>query len=403
MNSNKLGKAVTLLLALFFITYTLYQTFRFFFSHYQTENAYSFKVARVYTTDGIIIRDEHTLEGTSDGSIRYILPEGGKFIGTTPVAVRYSSEEAAEAAKLAELQRQERDVLEKAQTAVKSSYKPDIASLNDNIYTDLRKLALENNLGMVEDTRKLRLSLTENICKIQTTVDSTVNYDSKISKLNEAITDGESGTPITTGHTGYFSRFSDGKEDIFTPDMLESLTIEQLNQLIAQDYPYNPNAFGKAVTSYNWYYVTTVPISEMELFQPGVKMTLSFVGNDENSTVSGWVKSITEDKASNRALLVIQSDDISPDTVSRRTATVKLGFDDYRGVRFSKKALRISDGIKGIYVIGKSSIQFKRVDIIYTGTDFYLSKLDYDSNTYLNIFDEIIVEGTNLYDGKPLE
>ncbi|MEG0541903.1 MAG: HlyD family efflux transporter periplasmic adaptor subunit, partial [Angelakisella sp.] len=104
-----------------------------------------------------------------------------------------------------------------------------------------------------------------------------------------------------------------------------------------------------------------------------------------------------------RALLVIQSDDISPDTVARRTATVKLGFDDYKGIRFSKKALRIQDGVKGVFVRGKSAIEFKKVEIVYTGKDFYLSKLDYNSDVYLNIFDEIIVEGTDIYDGKPLE
>ena len=48
------------------------------------------------------------------------------------------------------------------------------------------------------------------------------------------------------------------------------------------------------------------------------------------------------------------------------------------------------------------SVQFKKVAIIYTGTDYYLCRTQYDSTDQLNLFDEVIVEGTDLYDGKPL-
>ena len=103
------------------------------------------------------------------------------------------------------------------------------------------------------------------------------------------------------------------------------------------------------------------------------------------------------------AVVIIRSDEISADTVSRRTATIKVGFSNYEGIRFSKKALRIVEDQKGVYIKSGYDVKFRLVDIVYTGKDFYLSRMEYNSESYLNMFEEVIVEGTDLYDGKPLQ
>ncbi len=45
----------------------------------------------------------------------------------------------------------------------------------------------------------------------------------------------------------------------------------------------------------------------------------------------------------------------------------------------------------------------KKVDILYTGLDYYLCQIQYGSSDQLSLFDEVIVEGTDLYDGKPID
>ena len=105
---------------------------------------------------------------------------------------------------------------------------------------------------------------------------------------------------------------------------------------------------------------------------------------------------------SGEALVVVQSSCITADAVSHRTANVKLSLQNYKGLRISHKALRIVDGEKGVYVRSGYSVRFKKVDIIYTGPDYYLCKTQYGSTDQLNLFDDVIVEGTDLYDGKPI-
>ncbi|MEG1687427.1 MAG: HlyD family efflux transporter periplasmic adaptor subunit [Angelakisella sp.] len=384
--------------------YAAYQTFRFIFSNYTTENAYGFEVARVYTTSGVLIRDEAPIDKAADETIRYTLDEAGKFISTTQIALSYSDKEAADKARNLERLKEEQRMLTDILLSIHSKTKPDIVTLSDQIYSTLRSLTINTTVDKAKDTEQIRLQLIGDISRIQAAVNSTsVNCEERLDELAKQIEAIEPGIPITVNDDGYFSRFVDGYEQQFTPALLDTIRISQLDTALGQNYPYQSESFGKIIHGYTWYYVTTIPLSEAQLFQPGTAMTITFAGSDEQRPIGGWVQSITEDSASKRAMLVIESDAMSVDTVSRRTATVKLGFDDFKGIRFSKKAMRIQDGVKGVYVKGKSAIRFKKVNIVYTGTDFYLSKLDYDSEEYLNIFDVIIVEGTNLYDGKTLE
>lgn len=400
--SNTLSKITALAIALFFISYAGYQTFRFFFTTYTTENAYIFEVARVYTTQGVLVREEKELTQGYNGVIRYTVPEGGKIITTTPIAELYSNSEDLSKAEQSELILQEKNLLDKLEQSKSSSIKKDLGYLNDNILTTLRGHGFATSTGKVLKTQETRLNLIDNITRSQIGVGNKVDFSQRQLELTENYKTPSSIKTISGGDRGYFSRFVDGYEDDYTIDMIDDITFEEYDQMMGVDYTYDQTKLGKCINNHNWYYVTTVPAEESLLFQPGTKMEINFVGSDE-LPISGWVKSIQEDRQRGEALLVIQSNDINSETVSRRKATIQLGFDDYKGIRFSKKALRIQDGKKGVFVKGKSSIVFKEVDIVYTGKDFYLSRLDYNSDINLNIFDEIIVEGSNLYHGKVLE
>ena len=401
MNSV-LGKFMTVMIALFLVSYAGYQTFRYFYTGYKTENAYRFEVARSYNTHGILLRDETVLEQQTNGVVRYALEEGHKFIPDTPIAAVYSSQEAAEAAEKREALEREAQVLRSVRDSTNPNELAQLSLLNNDISVTLRQLTANESLGIVADPEKSRLDVLEAAGRRQLITGEAGDLEGRILQLEQQMPQVEQPTWIYADRIGYFSRFVDHCEEQFSPVMLEELDGDTVRQLSEQEYPYDTQAFGKCVNDYQWYYLTVIPLEDAEMFQEGADLTITFV-DSTGDPVSGWVEQVKEEKEKNQAVLVIASTDVSADTVSRRTASVKLGFSDYQGVRFSRQALRIQDGKKGVFVKGTSTVRFKQVDIVYTGKDFYLSKLDYSSDIYLNIFDVIIVEGTDLYDGKPLE
>ena len=130
-------------------------------------------------------------------------------------------------------------------------------------------------------------------------------------------------------------------------------------------------------------------------------MELDFIGSGEPAGPGKVVRLHQEENG--EALVVIRSTSVNADTVSHRTASVKVSFQNYKGLRIAQKALRIVNGEKGVYIRSGYSVRFKKVDILYTGPDYYLCRVQYGSTDQLNLFDEVIVEGTDLYDGKPID
>ena len=139
MNSV-LGKFMTVMIALFLVSYAGYQTFRYFYTGYKTENAYRFEVARSYNTHGILLRDETVLEQQTNGVVRYALEEGHKFIPDPPIAAVYSSQEAAEAAEKREALEREAQVLRSVRDSTNPNELAQLSLLNNDISVTLRQL-----------------------------------------------------------------------------------------------------------------------------------------------------------------------------------------------------------------------------------------------------------------------
>lgn len=395
---------ISVVLVLFLLVYAGWQTYRFFFAGYKTEAAAGFEVARAVTTKGILIRTEEPLEKDVSGVVHYVAEEGKKFISSTPLAEVYGSQEEADAADRRARLEEERDLLKGIRESTSTEQVQDLEILSGDISTALSRLTRSSCYADLSEARDIRMTLTEKFTRRQLITGEAKPRDleDREAELEAQMPSLPAASRVYSARTGYFSRFVDNNEYMFVPEMLENLNSATIRELASQEYPYDDTAFGKSVTSFTWHYATTVTLEEAVMFTPGGQVSLTFVGGS-HTPVTGTVERVEEEKENGCAVIIIRSDEISADTVSRRTATIKVGFSNYEGIRFSKKALRIVEDQKGVYIKSGYDVKFRLVDIVYTGKDFYLSRMEYNSESYLNMFEEVIVEGTDLYDGKPLQ
>ena len=81
----------------------------------------------------------------------------------------------------------------------------------------------------------------------------------------------------------------------------------------------------------------------------------------------------------------------------------KVVVNSYGGLRVSRKALRYNDeGAQGVYVIRGQSLAFKYVDVVYWGKDYVICSGDVKDD-YLMMYDQVVTEGKDLYDGKVIK
>jgi len=259
---------------------------------------------------------------------------------------------------------------------------------------------LEEGEKFRSDTPIAHMALVEKIGRQQLATGQSTGFGERIRELQEQLTGNSGGRNLYSPQIGYFSRYVDGYEGVYTPDMLDQLDAASLGELLDRDYRSDPESFGKSVTDFTWYYAALVPKESAEFFYEGARVTMTFNGSGEQ-TVPGKVIQVKTGE-NGATMAVIQSTSVTADTVSHRTAGVRVDFSSYKGLRIPRKALRILDGQKGVYVKSGYSVRFKTVDILYTGSDYYLCRTQYSSSSQLSFLDEVIVEGTDLYDGKPI-
>ena len=121
---------------------------------------------------------------------------------------------------------------------------------------------------------------------------------------------------------------------------------------------------------------------------------------DKLKEIPAKVEKIVQDESSENAVVIFSCDYISGELLKLRSHSAEIIFKQINGLRIPEKALRMVNGQSGVYILKKTVVRYKTVEILYKGVGYYVVKWDsYDSDA-IQLFDEVFVEGKDLYEGK---
>lgn len=216
-------------------------------------------------------------------------------------------------------------------------------------------------------------------------------------------------TQVHAPVTGAFTARIDGLEDKLTPEALNEITSEYLKELdrLSAEARVSEKAqqgqpIGKIVDNYGWNIAALVPFDEAEGLEVGDTINMRFpdVGIE---TVAGTISRITPEK-SGRVIMVVSTNKYVDMIYSSSRVNVEFIKNYYDGYRIPAKSLRMTDGRMGVYVIRSGKARFITVDLLYNGRDWIVvsdkSGDTVDGKSALKLYDELIVSGNELYDGK---
>ena len=159
---------------------------------------------------------------------------------------------------------------------------------------------------------------------------------------------------------------------------------------------------GKIITQFNWYLVCIVNEADADTLSVGGNVKVFFPDmSDEALTMRLKAKNLSEDGT---AALVLSSNLMNARLASLRMENVRIRVEEYSGYAVNKKAVRTiknADGEEetGVFIQLGNIARFRKIEIIYSDENIVLVS-NSDQNGYLRLYDEIITEGTDLYDGK---
>lgn len=382
-------------LSLFIMITVFSQISMQFGDDYVTETAVIYSSAEKVTLQGIYVRNETVINSRVNGVISYTCRDGSKVANGSVVAYTYASENDILVNQQIEKLKAEVELLESAQNPGTTAV-VEPAFISDQIdeqYQTIAFLIAENDLESLDAERRKLQTLMD---IYQIVINEETDFNSAIDNINSRIDElekrrREPSGMVSAENAGYFIGHTDGFESKLSPDTIDSLTADEIKNIIAESRKDNGgSSIGKIVDGYEWKMVGLVD-PRITDFRVGNSVTVKFSSTPD--TVTAVIDSITETDDPSESIIVLACDELTYNLVQRRAERVEIILNDYKGIKVPRNAIRFNkDNEKGVYILLGQRIAFKKINPIYECDEYLLSQITSDSD-YISVYDDIITEG----------
>lgn len=405
-------RAIMLLLFLGAAAYFAVYAYHIFFGGYETATVYNYTGQSTLPAEGYLVREETVL--SDGGSLEEIVVAEGENVALGDVVARvYRSENALEQHRRLEALETELERLEYIRS--RGTEESDAMRLNGEIVTamtDLKASAARQDFTNLDDRVE---SLQDLIFRRDFTYSTSSTLSQQIDAVEEQIAELRSATEsaVSTVYSpaaGIFSGLVDGYESCLTIDALTDLTPVALRELAGNQTEVSGQELGKVITSFRWYYAAVMSQDVTKHLSSGDTATVNFEGSTGAQKMT--VQSISAADENGKVAVVFVSNRNLSSTTLLREQNVDVAYGTYEGLRIPARALRADQqtGQLGVYRISGAQAQWMPVELIFTGSDYYLVRSVTEENMSqlqeaerLKPGDEVLVRGKNIYDGKVIK
>ena len=192
----------------------------------------------------------------------------------------------------------------------------------------------------------------------------------------------------------------DGYENLLSYPSASLMTVDTVRTAMHTTPAVSEGAYvGKVVGDYEWYLACIVPTEKLSLLSVGgsLDIKLPFVSG---STIPVTVEAVS--KSGDEAAVILRCGYMSEALSSARCEQVQLLLTEYTGLYVPDEALHFNENKEaGVYVRVGNLLRFRRVDILYYSENGkYAICSTEEREGYLSLYDDMAVEGKDLYDGK---
>ena len=413
-------KAALLIACLIFGTvfagYHVYQATDDSMLEIETVTAKKTEYVRTVNARAFVLRDESYIQGAgSAGHVVPIVSDGTKVSGNDNVVNIFKTAEEAQV--YYDLQDIQTDIeyYQTIQNTAAVGSLADISAYDEKveagIYSLLDVIEKCDVQNLSEATNSLRSAVTRKSIAVGNVVDVSPVLTALFSERTQLQNRQSGYSSIAAEVAGYYVQSADGYEFpcgaysgfSFAKDVtkitknvkkLDCTTIERLLEL--QPIPVTA-AYGKLITGFIWYLVCNVPGGEVADLYIGQRLKVSFP-DEQAGSIEVKVAAMNADGEGNTAL-ILSATAMDANYANLRKTNIVIHLETYTGFRVEQTALRVVDNQTGVYVLLGNVVRFRAVTPIYSDENFHIVDAGGESG-YIQAFDEIILGGADLYDGK---
>lgn len=409
-------KLVMFLMAVCLAVYFTVYLFRGMTDPLTTAVAYAYTVNDSVEAEALLVRQEQVLP--AGVGIADVAPGEGERVGAgQTVAVLYRDSQALERKEQIQQLTLEAELLQYATTQTDSG--SGTAELENDVVRAAVALRSDSAAGDFDRLEDQVLDLKRAVLKRDYTYGQGVDT-SRLTKISRQLRTLNSQSARDTSRVraqveGTFSALVDGYESVLDPKSAAQLTPSELDTLLDRGVQTDESALGKIITANRWYLVANLPEAAADRLRLGEDAVVRFTG-DFSRDVDMRVESVSDPQA-DRCTVLLSSDRYLASTTLLRRQTVEVIFASSQGLRVPKDAVHILTAMvtdketgeqtristTGVYALVNGQAEFKKVQTMAEGTQFYVVNPLDTGKRVLRAGDQVIVRAHDLHDGKVVQ
>ncbi len=395
------------LMIVFFVMTVTSQAIISFYNPIKTEVAQMYATSAYTAFDGVYVREEQLVHYNGSGVISYMHEDGEKLAKSSVIAKVYRSRNDLQYQNKIEQLKEQISILQDAESFVGADnsqleafsnqiyekHSAAVGYIDNQDYQNAARLKSDylNLFSKKQIVKGTENSYSEKISELEAEIDS---LKSKITAEPEDLT-----IQDTIGETGFFVSESDGYENILNYETMYDLTEEQINDIIRNPRKaVDDDVIGKVIDNYKWKLIGVIESDKITSVFTGKNVTLRI--GSLSTSVNAVVENINK-LDNGKSIVIFSCDNLSSDFVKGRVSQFKLVQQNYSGIRIPSSAIRFDEnGQMGVYIKTGVEITFKYIEKVIDEGDYIIVKDTSEQNGFLSLYDNVIVEGKDVYDGK---
>lgn len=402
---NHILKRVLLFVAaLFLLAYVGFHVYNGFAGEAVTATVERVTAYQTVDTTGLVLRDETLITTEAEGYFFYTVADGNRVAKGGTIADVYPTMQDAIAQQELDALNEEIETLTSI-NAQGTTNRANLSSINQQINELWLSVAKASGAGSFAEMGEYRVKLLALLNKKQLTIGKEDNFDARLATLKAKRDLLSSSFSKATGKVespvaGYFISHVDGFEDLLTTEGVQNLSVEQLQQHLNTDSAKDDEKIGKIVGDYEWYLACIVPLSDTAFIKKGLSLSVRLPFVTEES-IPATVAAVNKGKG-DTAAVILQCTHMSGELSAVRKEKVELRITSYDGLYIPDSAIHFDQNQNpGVYIQKGNVLNFRRIQVLYHDEKdrFSISKIT-DDASFVQLYDKMVTEGEDLYDGK---
>ena len=360
-----------------------------------------YEAADGLTITGLIIRNETLVTAAQDGVMHFVVSDGSRVAKDGVIANIYDSETAS--ITLGEIDSVNAKIADiEEMLSYNDLEAADLDMLNAKAKQSLNNLIVSGANGNYENFADCSQALLSAMNRQKAAMGQTTDFSAQLEELKSRQASLSSSLPAAKGtvkaaESGYFVSKADGYENVLSCDNLDGVTPEFLNGIEAEEVP--AGVIGKIVSDYEWYIAANMTINESLNYKEGDSLTI-YTSVKSYPKLPVTVSKINISESSSSAVVIFACSEMNSELASMRSGPMTVVRQEYSGLKVPSSALRVVDSKRGVYVLTGMQVKFVEVNVLYKNDSYMICEKQASDDTVLRLYDEVIVKGKNLYDGK---